>query len=233
MNVIPSSTAKRPLSLVQFKVAASRIVLPDTTVELACVDGHIDVIGPMSVARPGRYAIGSNVVLLSLDPITASSWLGMPLTQLTDRIVGLCEINPRIDVELAHVFADQRTSDMFKAASLARSADDTRAAHAILCLTSGDSVSQAASAVNLGERQFTRWFRQRTGMHPKRYQRVTRLRRALLAAKQGHALAAVAADAGYADQAHFNREVNALTGAAPRTILPYVGNVQDLAGPVG
>jgi AraC-like DNA-binding protein len=228
MNEIPTFMTRRPISLVHFKVAARRIVLPDTAVELALVEGHIDVMGPMTVARPGRYAVGSHVELLSLDPITAASWLGLPLALLTDQIISLRDIGTTIADELA----TERFADLFIAEKFANLRPDIRADRAASLLIRGESVARTADAVNLGDRQFTRWFQQRTGMHPKRYQRVSRLRRALLAAKQGQPLAAVAAFAGYADQAHFNREVTALTGGAPRTILPDVGNVQDMAVPL-
>lgn len=207
-------------------------MLPDTAVEFAFIDGRIDVIGPMTVARPGRYAIGGRVQLLSLDPIIASSWLGVPMALLADRVVNLRDIDPSIAEKLAESFANGRVADQL-ARAFAALEPDARAAHAAALLARGISVSRTAAAANLGDRQFTRWFHQRTGMHPKRYQRVERVRRAVLVAKQGQPLAAAAADAGYVDQAHFNRDVNALIGAAPRTILPNVGNVQDLAVPLG
>ncbi len=231
MRAIPTFMTRRPASLVQFEVTARRIVLPDTAVEFAFVDGHIDVIGPMTVARPGRYAIGSRIQLLSLDPIMASSWLGLPLALLTDRVVRLGDIDSTIVDHLADRFARGRISDQSMAGAFADLRPDDRAGRAVALLTRGHSVARTADAVNLGDRQFSRWFHHQTGMHPKRFQRVIRLRRALLAAKQGEPLAAVAADEGFADQAHFNREVRALTGGAPRTILPDVGNVQDVAMP--
>lgn len=107
--------------------------------------------------------------------------------------------------------------------------DDVAIAH----LSRGMRVAQVSEAVNLGERQFTRWFKTQIGMHPKRFQRVIRLRRAVTAAKRGAPLSAAAASCGYADQAHFGRDVKALTGGAPRLILPNVGNVQDIDLPLG
>ena len=57
------------------------------------------------------------------------------------------------------------------------------------------------------------------GLAPKGYMRVLRFQRALRCLKQprGKSLAAVAADAGYSDQAHFNREFLEIAGATPAT----------------
>jgi AraC-like DNA-binding protein len=49
--------------------------------------------------------------------------------------------------------------------------------------------------------------------------RVLRLNLALDRARTGLPLTEVAAQTGYADQAHFTRDVKALTGVPPRTLL--------------
>jgi AraC-like DNA-binding protein len=49
--------------------------------------------------------------------------------------------------------------------------------------------------------------------------RVLRMNRALAAARTGLPLASVAAQTGYADQAHLTREIRALTGVPPRALL--------------
>lgn len=57
------------------------------------------------------------------------------------------------------------------------------------------------------------------GYGPKRLARVLRLRGALAAAHAGTELGRVAADAGYADQAHFTHDCRALAGVSPSTVL--------------
>jgi AraC-like DNA-binding protein len=54
---------------------------------------------------------------------------------------------------------------------------------------------------------------------PKRLARVLRLERALAAARAGEELARAAAEAGYADQAHFSHDCRALAGVAPSALL--------------
>jgi AraC-like DNA-binding protein len=61
-----------------------------------------------------------------------------------------------------------------------------------------------------------RWFRQVYGVGPARFRLEARARRAWRMIVEGDTpLAAIAADAGYADQAHMNRDVKQLTGVAP------------------
>jgi transcriptional regulator GlxA family with amidase domain len=75
--------------------------------------------------------------------------------------------------------------------------------------------------VALSERQLRRRFHDAVGYGPKTLGRVMRLQRFLrLARAQPDAgLAALAADAGYADQAHLSGDARALTGRTPSALL--------------
>ncbi len=212
-------------SLVAFEVAEHRLALPDTALDMAWVDGRVDVIGPMSVARPSRYAIGTRVTLLALDPASASRWLGVPLSTLTDTVTDLRDIHGEHAKVLEAMFETGSITELLRPST----PDASRADVAVRSLTQGATVRQVAEAVNLSERHLSRSFQYTLGLHPKRFQRIRRLRRAVEAAKRGNSLVAAALEAGYADQAHFSREVRALTGATLRALLPNVGNVQDVA----
>lgn len=63
-------------------------------------------------------------------------------------------------------------------------------------------------------------------MPPKSFLRIERAWAARAAIGEGTPLAAVAADLGYADQAHMTRDVHALLGLTPRE-LRAVGFLQD------
>lgn len=76
-----------------------------------------------------------------------------------------------------------------------------------------------ASSVGLSERQLHRRCLDAFGYGPKMLDRVLRMNVALDLARTGLALADVAVQHGYADQAHFTRDVKALTGLPPRTLL--------------
>ena len=217
----------------RFIVAARRLILPDTSVDFAWAEGRIDVIGPMTVARPTRYQVGTPVVLLALDPIVASAWLGTPLDLLTDRVVDLRDIDAGLAGPLAERFAGGEVRDLVSLAPAKPVGAAARAEVAASLLRRGARIAETAEGVNLEERQFSRWFHRLFGMNPKRFQRIIRLRQAMIEAKRGAALATAAAGAGYADQAHFSREARSLAGGSPKIILPNVGNVQDFGSPIG
>lgn len=63
-------------------------------------------------------------------------------------------------------------------------------------------------------------FGEDVGMTPKAYARLLRFERAVERLRGGDAaLGRIAADCGYADQAHFSRELRAFAGATPTTLL--------------
>jgi len=70
-------------------------------------------------------------------------------------------------------------------------------------------------------RRLERKFRARVGMSPKRLARIFRLQKALLlwSGGQARSWAALAAAAGYADQAHFIREFTEFVGAPPAAFV--------------
>jgi transcriptional regulator GlxA family with amidase domain len=76
-------------------------------------------------------------------------------------------------------------------------------------------VHRLANALEISERQLERRFRTRIGMSPKQFARVARCERILVARGQGHGWADIAADCGFADQAHMVREFKRMVGTAP------------------
>ncbi|MEU4426659.1 helix-turn-helix domain-containing protein, partial [Actinoplanes sp. NPDC024001] len=81
-------------------------------------------------------------------------------------------------------------------------------------------VSDIAAVAGLGERQLRRRSVAAYGYGPKTLHRIFRMRRAVALARAGRAFAAVAADAGYADQAHLSRDVRALAGVPLSELVP-------------
>ena len=76
--------------------------------------------------------------------------------------------------------------------------------------------------LGLSPRTFTRRFRDRTGLTPKRFARIQRLQRMLAAVEPGRPVdwAALAAGHGYCDQAHLIDDFRDLTGVTPGAYRP-------------
>lgn len=81
------------------------------------------------------------------------------------------------------------------------------------------SVEAAVRRSGISHRQFIVRFRQAVGLAPNAYRQVLRFQRALQALQRdrGICLASLAAEAGYSDQGHFNRDFLAFTGVTPAT----------------
>jgi AraC-like DNA-binding protein len=96
------------------------------------------------------------------------------------------------------------------------------------------SVEAAVQRSGISHRQFISHFRRTVGLTPKTYLRVQRFQRALQALRQREAvsLAALAAEAGYSDQAHFNRDFLIFAGVVPtvyQRLSPYESNHVPIA----
>jgi AraC-like DNA-binding protein len=92
-------------------------------------------------------------------------------------------------------------------------------AEALAGRTGPGTVRGMADELGLSERQLHRRCLATFGYGPKTVQRVLRFQAALQDARAGRRLADVAADAGYADQAHMSREVRELAGVPLTELL--------------
>jgi transcriptional regulator GlxA family with amidase domain len=92
-------------------------------------------------------------------------------------------------------------------------------------------VAEVAARVGWSDRHLEKRFRAETGLSPKEAARVVRFdraRRVLIARTGARDLAGLAADLGFADQAHLTREWRAFTGLSPTGWLAAeFGFVQD------
>jgi transcriptional regulator GlxA family with amidase domain len=95
-------------------------------------------------------------------------------------------------------------------------------------IASGGSVlvARLAALAQLSERQFRRRFHAATGIAPKQYADVQRVRRALILALEDPDWAGVAHDSGFADQPHLARDIKLRFGAAPTRISGYLGGIR-------
>jgi AraC-like DNA-binding protein len=81
------------------------------------------------------------------------------------------------------------------------------------------SVESMVKRSGVSHRRFIALFRRSVGLTPKSYLRMARFQRALQCFKQGKAvsLAQIAAQTGYSDQSHFNRDFLEFSGVTPAT----------------
>jgi len=126
--------------------------------------------------------------------------------------------------------------EVFLAARLAAAAVDQRVARAVSEIVSADGVvelSAIARRAGASPRNLGRLFRSWVGVGPKQFARIVRAQAALqrLADVPPPELGALAAELGFADQAHLSRELRAFTGAQARTLAGRLRGLADALAP--
>ncbi|MGA5757594.1 DUF6597 domain-containing transcriptional factor [Nonomuraea bangladeshensis] len=121
---------------------------------------------------------------------------------------------------LTHLTTPARSAAAARSTNAAAQLADPAAPFIARALRLGRSVSEVARDLGLSERQLHRRSLTAFGYAPKTLQRIVRFQRALRLARAGVPLATVAAEAGYADQAHLSHEVKRLSGVSLRTLAP-------------
>lgn len=188
--------------------------------------GHAVVGG----ARTGYYAKQGGThgwsVGAQLEPGAAGALLRTSAADLAERHTALADVcGPGAVAELMECLQAQGDPaaclQVLERWLLARMATQVRGLHpavaaALASLHGGAQVQQAVAASGLSHRHLIARFREATGLAPKQHARVLRLQLALAGlATPGLQAAGIAADAGFADQAHFTREFRELTGVTP------------------
>jgi AraC-like DNA-binding protein len=192
-------------------------VLPDACADLIVwPDGTARVIGPATSVQLPRLAGGSTIRGLRLRTGAIGTALGLPADELRD-----------LEVPLDALFggAAARVAEQIWAGGLpafpGAEERDRRVEFALGALVRpGARVAAVADDVGTSERHLRRLVLAHTGLEPRMVQRVARFQRFLrLSGRAGRPLAGLAAEAGYADQAHLSREVRALSGLTPSALL--------------
>lgn len=166
---------------------------------------------------PGE--LGSLVV--NLDDV-----LGRPARELTDELCSQTDWNRRFEIVERLLLQAARTKSS-KVAGEAK--PELGWAWQRLCQTAGAiGVLELAAEVGWSRRHLTERFRTEYGLPPKVAARVLRFEQAVgkLKRRPRTKLADLAADVGYADQAHLTREWHSIAGCSPRQWmaeeLPFV-----------
>ena len=211
-------------------------VLPDGCTDLYAIDKTLTVAGPATrhtlvLLDPRQVAVG-----VRLRWGAAPAIFGLPANEIVDCVVPADSVWGKSGRRVSEVIFEQRDSSgklsvihselrrRLKRAQ-GHAVMDWIVTHAAECLARRPDemkVSDLADSLGLSERQLQRRFLHSVGYGPKRLARILRFQR-LLALVHDHRpspeWAALALDAGYADQAHMVNEVKALAGVSPTAFL--------------
>jgi AraC-like DNA-binding protein len=205
------------------------LVLPDGCVDLWSNSGSLFVAGPDREARVHRS--NGSLVGIRLRPGVAGAVLGVDAAALTGLEVDVadlwgCSTGERLAEDpadgLAHLVRDRLADAEVDHAVVAASA----------LLGAGMPVSAVAEQLGVGERSLRRRFLAHVGYPAKVLDRVLRFQRFLALAdpaRRAPSLAVVAAEAGFADQAHLARESRDLAGLTPSDLVErWWGDVRSV-----
>lgn len=200
-------------------------ILPDGCIDLIWSQGRVMVTGPDTTARLVPIQASVEFVAVRFAPGQAPGLLGIPAHELRDAQPDLDDVWPGRGRRLAERISEASDRPAWLAelvrAEFARVAyrPDPVTTQVAQRLVRGERVDDVARAVGLSPRQLRRRSLVAFGYGPKMLARVLRLTRAVGLARKGIALAEVAATTGYADQAHFARDVRALAGTTVSALL--------------
>jgi AraC-like DNA-binding protein len=177
-----------------------------------------------------RSAGGSSCLEITLTPLGARRFFGLPMSELTERMIRLDDLEDRSLSRLRQRLGNER--DWTRRLAIAEAFVTRRllgneapspavcvAYSAILRSRGRISVSRLAARVDWSRKHLARKFHDEIGLGPKSISRLARFSTVLEMAKGGDGWAGIAAECGYADQAHLTREFHELAGATPTAWL--------------
>jgi len=186
--------------------------------------------GPEARSHIVDFSVLRTFVTVDFTPGGATRLFASPLAETRDRLVDLVDLwgpgEATLREQLLEVPEPARKLAVL-AAALQRHLDlappDPAMVVAAAALRRGAAVADVAAHLGFLQRTFVRRFRAATGLAPKRFARVLRLQRVVGAANaaRGRAdWARIAAEQGYADQAHLIHDFRDLTGLTPTEYCP-------------
>lgn len=202
------------------------LVLPDGCTDLIWEQGRgAFVAGPDTGPVPSTMTAGTVVLGIRFRPSAGGPALGIPLSELCDQRVDLADLRPaaarRLPATLDPDTAVARTLEVTAALLAEGSPDSAMTVAARLLRDPQTRAEDVAAEVGLSPRQLRRRCCAAVGYGPKTLQRVLRFRRFVSridARPDVLDLAALAAEAGYADQAYLTRECGRLAGLTPAAL---------------
>lgn len=183
---------------------------------------------PVNITSAGRCAC----LQINFTPLGARRFFGLPMAELTETLVRLDDLEDRRLAELRQQLGNEpdwgrrlAMAERFLARRMMSEparASATRWAYERI-LQSGGTARMAGLADKLGwsRKHLASRFHDDIGLAPKAVARIARFMRAQKLAMDGRnaGWAGIAADCGYADQAHLTREFRTLAGSTPAAWL--------------
>jgi AraC-like DNA-binding protein len=209
-------------------------VLPDGCVDIVAVGDDVGLAGPATGTTTLRLLPGTLTVGVRFRTGAAPALVGASAVDLRDRHLPLDELWGREGAALTGRIVDAAGWEGRLAAMVdgvaarlgsARPPDPVGLDIArLLAERSRWRMTAVAEDLGLSERQLRRRVEDAVGYPPRTLARILRFQRFLRAARRagaGRHLAVLAADAGYADQAHLTRESRGLSGLPPAALLDW------------
>jgi AraC-like DNA-binding protein len=201
-------------------------LFPDGCVDLVWNGRDLIASGPSDIAMIGRLQSETTNIGLRLHAGAAGAVLGVPAWWLRRRTVRLRDVRSSTVVPIeaaltrAATNAERRLVLEAMIVQIAKRSLNDAVREAVARLNDPTAqIRLLAAHLSIGERELRRVFAENVGLSPKALQRVLRFNRLLkrlpeLAARHMSA-ASLAADLGYADQAHMSRECRRIAGESP------------------
>ncbi|MEU6755402.1 AraC family transcriptional regulator [Streptomyces sp. NPDC046685] len=177
--------------------------------------------------RVCHHAGGQEAIRLELTPLGGFRLFAVPMSELTNSVVELCDVlGPGAGFLVEQLAATSDWGARFDLLDIALSARFERGprpapevSHAWRLLSRAGGampVGRIAAEVGWSQGYLIRRFTEQIGLTPKSSARVLRFHRAVrLLTREGANLSDVTAACGFYDQAHLNREFRALAGTTP------------------
>jgi AraC-like DNA-binding protein len=220
-------------------------VLPDTALvmvmrykgKVLSIHGNekkeLPTYGISGLRKSGRlfnYIKGTGVVLVHFKETCAVSFFKEPLHELYDESVSLDQLINKERLAIAEDESHQANNhveriqvvERFLSSVLTYKEPDALVLEAMRRIRQSNGsckMKELADSLHISQDAFEKRFRRSAGASPKRYASIIRMRTLIQKSLRAQNLSDLVFDAGYFDQAHFNKDFKLFTGQSPTEFL--------------